>query len=37
VVHVLRTVYDSNGQPLEVQDSVAAADRHEFRYEVRMR
>ncbi|MGH3932759.1 MAG: GntR family transcriptional regulator [Pseudonocardiaceae bacterium] len=37
VVRVLRTIYDSEGAPLEVQDSVAAADRHEFRYEVDMR
>ncbi|MGH3833365.1 MAG: GntR family transcriptional regulator [Pseudonocardiaceae bacterium] len=31
------TEYDTEGVPLEVQDSVAAADRHEFRYEVDMR
>jgi GntR family transcriptional regulator len=37
VVQILRTVYDSDGIPIEVQDSVAAADRHEFRYEVAMR
>lgn len=37
VVRVLRTIYDSEGAPLEVQESVAAADRHEFRYEVEMR
>jgi GntR family transcriptional regulator len=37
VVRVLRTVYDSEGQPVEVQDSVVAADRHEFRYEEQMR
>jgi GntR family transcriptional regulator len=37
VVRVLRTIYDTQGAPLEVQDSVAAADRHEFRYEVDMR
>ncbi|MGH3852791.1 MAG: GntR family transcriptional regulator [Pseudonocardiaceae bacterium] len=37
VVRVLRTIYDTEGAPLEVQDSVAAADRHEFRYEVDMR
>jgi len=37
VFRVLRTVYDTEGRPLEVQDSVAAADRHEFRYEVDMR
>jgi hypothetical protein len=37
VFHVLRTVYDTEGRPLEVQDSVAAADRHQFRYEVEMR
>ncbi len=34
VVQVLRTIYDTEGTPLELQDSVAAADRHEFRYEV---
>ena len=37
VVRVLRTVYDSEGRPVEVQDSVLAADRHEFRYEEQMR
>jgi GntR family transcriptional regulator len=37
VVQVLRTIYDIQGAPLEVQDSVVAADRHEFRYEVDMR
>ncbi|MGH3718898.1 MAG: GntR family transcriptional regulator [Pseudonocardiaceae bacterium] len=37
VVRVLRTIYDTEGAALEVQDSVAAADRHEFRYEVDMR
>ncbi|MGH3671485.1 MAG: GntR family transcriptional regulator [Pseudonocardiaceae bacterium] len=37
VVRVLRTIYDIEGAPLEVQDSVAAADRHDFRYEVDMR
>jgi GntR family transcriptional regulator len=37
VFRVLRTVYDTEARPLEVQDSVAAADRHEFRYEVDMR
>jgi GntR family transcriptional regulator len=36
VFRVLRTVYDSGGHPVEVQDSVAAADRHMFRYEVDM-
>ena len=36
VFRVLRTVYDSEAQPVEVQDSVAAADRHTFRYEVDM-
>lgn len=34
---ILRTVYDADGRPVEVQDSVAAADRHQFRYEVEMR
>lgn len=37
VVRILRTVYDSDGQAIEVQDSVAAADKHEFRYEVAIR
>jgi GntR family transcriptional regulator len=37
VFRILRTVYDTEGRPLEVQDSVAAADRHNFRYEVEMR
>ncbi len=36
VIQVLRTIYDTEGTPLELQDSVAAADRHEFRYEVDM-
>jgi GntR family transcriptional regulator len=37
VVRTLRTVYDSQGRAVEVQDTVAAADKHQFRYEVRMR
>ena len=37
VFRVLRTVHDTEGLPVEVQDSVAAADRHQFRYEVEMR
>jgi GntR family transcriptional regulator len=37
VIRVLRTVYDSENRPLEVQDSIASADSHEFRYEVKMR
>jgi len=37
VVRVLRTVFDSADLPVEVQDSVMAADRHEFRYEEQMR
>jgi GntR family transcriptional regulator len=37
VVRVLRTVYDSDGVAVEVQDTVAAADKHQFRYEVTMR
>ncbi|HEY3954842.1 MAG TPA: UTRA domain-containing protein [Streptosporangiaceae bacterium] len=37
VLRVLRTVYDSENQPVEVQDSVAAADRHGLRYETDMR
>jgi GntR family transcriptional regulator len=37
VVRTLRTVYDSQGRAVEVQDTVAAADKHQFRYEVAMR
>jgi GntR family transcriptional regulator len=37
VVRILRTVYDSHDRPVEVQESVAAADKHQFRYEVPMR
>ena len=37
VFRVLRTVYDSRNCPVEAQDTVASADRHEFRYEVDMR
>jgi GntR family transcriptional regulator len=37
VVRTLRTVYDSDGATVEVQDTVAAADKHQFRYEVAMR
>ena len=37
VVQVIRTVFDSADLPVEVQGSVMAADRHEFRYEERMR
>jgi GntR family transcriptional regulator len=37
VVRTLRTVYDADGCPVEVQDTVAAADKHQFRYEVAMR
>jgi GntR family transcriptional regulator len=37
VVRVIRTIYDSDDNPIEVQDTVAAADRHSFRYEVSMR
>jgi GntR family transcriptional regulator len=36
VFRVLRTVYDSENRPLEVQETIAAADRHGFRYEVDM-
>jgi|SRR6266568_510107 GntR family transcriptional regulator len=36
VIRVLRTVFDADGAALEVQDTVAAGDRHEFRYEVSM-
>jgi GntR family transcriptional regulator len=37
VIRVLRTVFDSDDLPVEVQDSIVAADRHEFRYEEQMR
>ena len=37
VVRIIRTIYDTSDEPLEVQDTVAAADRHTFRYEVAMR
>ena len=33
----LCTVYDSDGAPVEVQETIAAADKHQFRYEVAMR
>ena len=36
IVRTLRTVYDMDDRPVEVQDTVAAADKHQFRYEVRM-
>jgi GntR family transcriptional regulator len=36
VTRVLRAVLDSDDQPVEVQETIAAADRHEFRYEVAM-
>lgn len=36
VVRVLRTIYDAQDHPVEVQCTLAAADRHEFRYEVSM-
>ena len=37
VVQILRTVYDSQRRAVEVQDTVAAADKHQLRYEVAMR
>jgi GntR family transcriptional regulator len=37
VVRILRTVFDTHGKAVEVQDSVAAADKHQLRYEVAMR
>jgi GntR family transcriptional regulator len=37
VVQVMRTVYDDDDRPVEVQRTLAAADRHEFRYEVSMK
>jgi len=36
VTRVFRTVLDSNDEPVEVQETIAAADRYEFRYEVAM-
>ena len=36
VTRVLRTLLDSVDRPVEVQETIAAADRHEFRYEVAM-
>jgi GntR family transcriptional regulator len=36
VFRILRTVYDSEERPVEMQDSVAAADKHSFRYETDM-
>jgi GntR family transcriptional regulator len=36
VTRVLRTLFDSDDRPVEVQEIIAAADRHEFRYEVAM-
>jgi GntR family transcriptional regulator len=36
VTRVLRTVLDSDDRPVEVQETIGAADRHEFRYEVAM-
>jgi GntR family transcriptional regulator len=36
VFRILRTVYDSEDRPVEVQESIAAADRQGFRYEVDM-
>jgi GntR family transcriptional regulator len=37
VLRTLRTVYDAEDRPVEVQDTVAAADKHQLRYEVTMR
>jgi GntR family transcriptional regulator len=37
VVRILRTAFGRNDVPLEVQETVAAADKHEFRYEVGLR
>jgi GntR family transcriptional regulator len=36
VTRVLRTILDSHDEPVEVQETIAVADRHEFRYEVAM-
>ncbi len=37
LISQVRDAEYSQDRPVEVQDSVAAADRHEFRYEVTMR
>jgi hypothetical protein len=37
VVRVIRTIYDAGDRPVEVQDSILAAGRHECCYEVHMR
>jgi GntR family transcriptional regulator len=37
VVRTPRTVYDARDRAVAVQYTVAAADTHRFRYEVRMR
>jgi GntR family transcriptional regulator len=37
VVRVLRTVYDADKIAVELQETIAAADKHQFRYEVAMR
>jgi GntR family transcriptional regulator len=37
VVRILRTVYDSDKVAVEVQETIAAADKHQFRYKVAMR
>ena len=36
VTRILRTILDAQDDPVEVQETIAAADRHEFRYEVAM-
>ncbi len=36
VTRVVRTVLDSHDEPVEIQETIAVADRHEFRYEVSM-
>lgn len=36
VVRVPRAIYESQGEPVEVQGTVAAADRRRVRYEVDM-
>jgi GntR family transcriptional regulator len=36
VVRVLRTVYEAEKARVEVQETIAAADKHQFRYEVAM-
>jgi GntR family transcriptional regulator len=36
VIRIVRTMYDTDNAPVEVQVTVAAADRHSFRYEAEL-